>query len=294
MGSITTGSGHKVAMVTGAAQGIGRALARQLAADGVVLGLIDNKREALNATAEELRSSTTVETFHADVRDPVAMERATATMCEKHGQLDLFINNAGVGILGEVRDHELEDWREVVDTNLYGTIHGVHAAYRRMIAQGSGHIVNMGSLAGGLPLPGNIAYVASKAAVMNLTLALRSEAELHGIGVTLVMPMAVSTTMLAEAKSLRIDAEAARREFVGPSITPEECARQILRGVARNQAVVRPHLAKVLWFFHRFCQIPLGFFYRKVTRTVARLRQADTADPNAPSPTANQAEPPPR
>lgn len=277
MSALSSTFNGKVAIITGGAQGLGRALARQLSEHGVILGLIDKRTERLETTAAELRASTTVEAFHADVRDADAVEAATARMCEAHGQLDFFFNNAGVGILGEARDHELDDWREVVDTNLYGTIHGVCAAYPRMIAQQHGHIVNVGSMAGVLPVPGNIAYVASKGGVMSLTLALRSEAALHGVRVTLVTPMAVSTNMLAEAKSLRLDREAVREAFVGPAITPEACAHAILRGVVRNKAVVRPHLAWPLWTCSRFFPFVLQLFYGRVARTVAALRQPEAS-----------------
>jgi short-subunit dehydrogenase len=271
-------SNSKVAIVTGAAQGIGKALAEQLAARGAILGLIDKRAERLAATAEELRAHTEVSSFHVDVRDAAGVEEATRQVWDARGRLDYFFNNAGLGILGEARDHEIADWREVIDTNLYGTVHGICAAYPRMIAQGHGHIVNIGSLAGAIPVPGNIAYVASKSGVMNLTLALRPEAALHGVRVTLVTPMAVSTPMLSESKSLNLNADVVRKELVGPAISAVTCARTILRGVDHNRAVVRPHLASLVWQVHHFLPWLLGVFYRRAARKLAQLRHPPPPD----------------
>lgn len=262
----------KIAIVTGAAQGIGRAVAEQLAAAGAVLALVDRRGDRLQAAATSLPAGVTVRTFVLDVRDADAVADAVRSVVDEFGRIDLLFNNAGVGILGEARDHELADWHEVVDTNLWGVIHGVHAVYPRMIAQGDGHIVNTGSMAGVVPVPANLAYVASKGGVFALTLALRPEAALHGVRVTLVCPMAVSTTMLAEAKVLRLDRDAFARAVVGPSITAEACARAMLRGVARNRAVVRPHLAKLLWWVHHYLPLVSALFSRRFARILARLR----------------------
>lgn len=276
MGTPFTG---KVAIVTGAAQGIGRAVAEQLADAGAVVALIDHHAQRLEATATALGGRATIRSFAVDVRDAAALEDAVARVHAEFGRIDLLFNNAGIGILGEARDHTLDDWRAVVDTNLYGIIHGITAVYPRMIAQGGGHIVNTGSMAGVVPVPANIAYVASKGGVLALTLALRAEAGLHGIGVTLVCPMAVSTTMLAEAKVLRLDRDAFARAVVGPSITAEVCARAMLRGVVRNRAIVRPHLARVLWWIHQYFPWVSAWMGRRYARVLARLRLGDDALP---------------
>ncbi|MBW1814202.1 MAG: SDR family oxidoreductase, partial [Deltaproteobacteria bacterium] len=80
----------------------------------------------------------------------------------KRGRLDYMFNNAGIGVAGEARDFSYEDWQKVIDTNLYGTVNGVFAAYHVMVKQGFGHIINTASLAGLIPVPGEISYTASK------------------------------------------------------------------------------------------------------------------------------------
>ena len=263
-------------MVTGAAQGIGRALAEQLAAEGAILALVDKNEPRLRETVESLRKThARVTAFPIDVRDSSALMEAVDQIEAEQGHIDYLFNNAGVGILAAAHDHSLEDWREVVDTNLYGVIHGIAAVYPRMIARRSGHIVNTGSMAGALPAPVNIAYVASKGGVVALTQALRFEAELHNVNVTLVTPMAVRTPMITEAKVIRIDRDAFFDAVRGPSISAEQCARTILEGVVKNRAVIRPSIAKLMWFLYRFLPFVIQMTFRRFARTAARLRTAE-------------------
>ncbi len=177
----------KVAVVTGAASGIGRAVALALAKGGAKLVLVDHNEPGLQAVVKELGDAP-VHALPNDVRDPSTMQEAVRYAEEEFGGLDFVFNNAGIGVLGEARDHSLEDWNAVIDTNFRGVVHGVHAAYPRMIARKGGHIINTGSMSGWVPMPANIAYVASKSAVIALTQALREEAAPHGVRVTLVCP----------------------------------------------------------------------------------------------------------
>src|SRR5207248_6593438 len=114
----------------------------------------------------------------------------------RHGRLDLMVNNAGIGIGGETRELLLAHWDRIIDVNLRGVVHGVHAAYPVMIEQGSGHIVNTASLAGLLPSPGATPYAMTKHAVVGLSLSLRGEAAAYGVRVTAVCPGVVETPIL--------------------------------------------------------------------------------------------------
>jgi NADP-dependent 3-hydroxy acid dehydrogenase YdfG len=101
-----------------------------------------------------------------DVRDALAVEEAIASVWSKHGRLDYLFNNAGTAMVGEVKGYSLDDWNYVLDVNLRGAIHGIQAAYPRMIQLGWGHIVNMASMAGLCPTPSGVANVTSKLACL--------------------------------------------------------------------------------------------------------------------------------
>ena len=164
----------KVVFVTGAGSGIGRALARELAGQGAVVVATDRNQQWAQETAEGIVSSGgKAEGAELDVVDAEAVGRLVEQTASKHGKLDYIFNNAGIGIFAEARDHTLEDWYTTLDINLRGVIHGVNAAYPIMLKQGSGHIVNTASLAGLVPANNEIAYAASKFAVVGLTTTLR-------------------------------------------------------------------------------------------------------------------------
>ena len=123
-----------------------------------------------------------------DVTDAVAVQRLVDGTVAREGRLDLLFNNAGIAVFADARDTSLEDWNRLIDVNLRGVVHGVAAAYPLMVRQGSGHIVNTASAAGLLPSPANIAYAATKHAVVGLSLTLRAEAVHHGVGVSVICP----------------------------------------------------------------------------------------------------------
>src|SRR5213593_2879910 len=128
-----------VALITGGASGIGAALSRQLAGRGATVVVADRQVELARATAGALRRPG--EAHELDVRDAAAFDWLLEDLFARHGRLDYLFNNAGTGVGGEAKDFTLDDWRYVVEVNLMGVIHGVRAAYPRMIRQGFGHIV---------------------------------------------------------------------------------------------------------------------------------------------------------
>ena len=119
---------------------------------GARVVLADRDEESVIDVARQL--GPLAEGIGLDVRDAAAVDAAISGVWKKHGRLDYLFNNAGTGVGGEVKDYDLDDWRYVVDVNLMGVIHGVQAAYPRMIEQGFGHIVNTASMAGLCPTPG--------------------------------------------------------------------------------------------------------------------------------------------
>ena len=128
--------------------------------------------------------------------DAAGVQALVDDVVAEHGRLDLMFNNAGISLIGETQDLTLAQWDSIIDVNIRGVVHGVAAAYPHLIRQGGGHIVNTASM-GGLMAAGLLtSYVMTKHAVVGLSLALRSEAAAHGVGVTAICPAAVNTPIL--------------------------------------------------------------------------------------------------
>lgn len=262
---------RRVAIVTGGASGIGLALGRQLAAGGASVVLADRNEDALERTVAELRSAGgDVAGSVLDVTDRQAVHTVFADVARRHGTLDLVFNNAGVGMGSEATDVTPEHWRTILDVNLHGVIHGVEAAYPVMQRQGSGHIVNTASVAGLVPMPGEVPYVTSKFAVVGLSHALRAEAADFGVRVSVVCPGVVATPIYDTSPLIGFDKD--RVLAIWPKgIDPERCAARILRGVRRNQAtiVVTP-VAHVLWRLYRLSP---SWFLRAAEIYMRRMRR---------------------
>lgn len=224
----------QVVVVTGAASGIGARLAVRLLEAGARVVLVD--RDAVGLTGLQLPSGP-AERVVADVTDEAAVQRAIERAVERFGRIDVLINNAGVGVGGEVRDHGISDWARCLDVNLWGVIYGVRAAYPIMIEQGAGHIVNVASVAGLVPLPGEAAYCASKYAVVGLTRTLRTEAAGLGVDVTLVCPGKIETPIYATSPIRGYDKDKVLALWP-KGITPDACALIMLRGIARRRGTV--------------------------------------------------------
>ncbi len=191
-----------VAIVTGGASGIGRALAEALAGRGATVVLGDLQAELAEEVASGIRSRGGAATAtELDVADYSAVERLVRAAAENHGRLDYIFNNAGIGISGGIDLYQLEDWYRVLDVNLRGVVHGVHAAYPVMCEQGFGHIVNTASMAGLITTPMMVSYIATKHAVVGLSTALRIEAKAKGVNVSVLCPPASSAPRSSTAAS---------------------------------------------------------------------------------------------
>ena len=244
----------KVAIVTGAGSGIGRALSLELSLYGAKLAISDVRTERIERVAKEIeQSGGNVMARSTDVGDFESVKQMVADTVEFYGKLDYIFNIAGIAVAGEVRDTSIEDWHNVINVNLYGVINGVMAAYPIMVEQGFGHIVNMASLEGLVPFPGTASYVASKFGVVGLSHVLRLEGAKLGVKVSVVCPGHIKTAIFDDAKIVNIDRKTFMESLTSlPGITAEECAKEILRGVERNKATMAvTWFAKVLWFLHR-------------------------------------------
>jgi NAD(P)-dependent dehydrogenase (short-subunit alcohol dehydrogenase family) len=253
MAGVKTPFHERVAVVTGAASGIGRAVAQQLADRGALVVAADLQEQAVGTFAAELAArGARIQATLVDVRQSASVERLISQTVSRHGRIDYLFNIAGTLVGGEMLQLSLEDWRLVVDTNLWGIIHGCHHAYAQMAKQGSGHILNMASGFGLIPSPLNIPYVTTKYAIVGLSESLRIEAASHGVRVTAACPGYVRTPFLTDSVLRGMSIEVAQRKNPFPVITADVCAAQVLAAVAANKPVVSfPTYVHGLTWLHR-------------------------------------------
>jgi NAD(P)-dependent dehydrogenase (short-subunit alcohol dehydrogenase family) len=181
----------KVAIVTGGSRGIGYAIAEALTAAGMAVAITGRTGADLEAARARLGGRTLA--VRADVRDPDEVARAVEQAAGALGGLDVLVNNAGVGAFAHVADMALDQWRQVIDTNLSGVFYFCRAAIPHLRARGGGWILNISSLAGKNPFVGGGAYCASKAALNSFSETLMQEVRYDGIRVSYIMPGSVST-----------------------------------------------------------------------------------------------------
>lgn len=185
----------QVAVVTGAARGIGAAIGKRLAAMGATVALAARDEARLKEVAREIEAAGgKAETAAFDLLDPTAITRFAESLMRRHGRCDILVNNAGVGFIGAPL-HQMppEDWDTVLGTNLRGPYLMIRALAPIMIAAKSGHIVNISSLAGHNPLKNGAAYAASKWGLNGLTYSVAEELREYGIRVSAVAPGSVNT-----------------------------------------------------------------------------------------------------
>ena len=190
---------NRVAIVTGAASGIGLAIGGALVAEGARVVMTDLEGEAVDARAAELREQgAEVRAFALDVRDSEAVERAGYTAVEEFGALHIAVNNAGIVNRGISWELSLDEWRRVLDVNLWGVIHGVRSFVPRILDSGEeGHVVNVASMAAVLPHARLGPYTVAKHGVLALSDVLRADLATIGapVGVSVVMPGMIKTSM---------------------------------------------------------------------------------------------------
>ena len=236
--------GGKAACVTGAASGIGRATALELAQRGCDLALCDLDEGGLAETAERARAmGRRVYAQRVDVADAAQMTRFADGALAVLGRIDLLVNNAGIAVAGDFVEVPLHEFERVVGVNLMGVVHGCHAFLPRMLAQGTGgHVVNVASMAGYVAGPGGTSYTATKFAVIGFSESLRAELREHGIGVSAVCPGVIDTPIVSTSRAYGQAASPESRErgarlFARRGYGPERVARALLAAVAKNRAV---------------------------------------------------------
>jgi NAD(P)-dependent dehydrogenase (short-subunit alcohol dehydrogenase family) len=270
-------------VITGAGSGIGRATALRFARAGARLHLVDIAPAGLAAVCTEAEASGARTTpHHVDCTDAAAMERLAATIyAEPEGRVDVLHNNAGVCLGGPIENISLEDWRWIVDVNLWGVVHGVRSFVPRMIAQGKGgHVVNTASMAGVIGLPFVAPYCATKFAVMGLSESLSAELARHGIHVSVICPGGTRTGVLANA---RLELPERFSTWLTKAMArwapdPDAVARQVVEAVRAERSFVMTGVDLLpLWALRRL-SIPL---YHRVAGALTTWAYAALSRPAA-------------
>ncbi|MFJ3422310.1 SDR family oxidoreductase [Streptomyces sp. NPDC086082] len=240
--------GGQLVLVTGAGSGIGRATAFAFAESGARVVAVDRDAESAARTAELARLIGAPEAWAetVDVSDEQAMEKLAEKVAAEYGVVDVLVNNAGIGLSGSFFDTTPEDWKKVLDVNLWGVIHGCRLFGKQMTERGQGgHIVNTASAAAFQPSKALPAYSTSKAAVLMLSECLRAELSGQGIGVSAICPGLVNTNITSTAHFAGVDADEEKRRqkksarlYGMRNYPPEKVADAIVRAVVRNDAVV--------------------------------------------------------
>jgi len=227
-----------VAVVTGAARGIGKALALELARAGMHVMLADLDERELPQVAREVEAlGRRAAWMTLDVRAFAQVEALLQRTLAQLGRCDVMVNNAGVFHGAALLDTEAEQWQRVLDTNVWGVIHGCRVFGAHFVRQGRGHIVNTSSAAGLFPVPGMSAYSTGKYAVVGLSLQLRWELAQSGVGVTVLCPGVVKTG-IARAHGVgleHLDLEKA----VARSPEPRGLALKTLKAIRLDRPLVR-------------------------------------------------------
>jgi len=286
-----TFTGKRV-LITGAASGIGRAVALRLAADGAELYLTDINADGLAETVSDATAlGARVPEFRAlDITDYDAVAAFGADIHSRHPAMDMVMNIAGISAWGTVDKLTHHHWRSMVDVNLMGPIHVIQAFVPAMVsARRGGRLVNVSSAAGLVALPWHAAYSASKFGLLGVSEVLRFDLARHRIGVSVVVPGAVDTPLVQTVHIAGIDRDDPGvqrwvKRFSGHAVSPEKAAEKILAGVARNRFLIYTSSdIRALYAFKRLAWWPYSVAMKQlnVLFTRALRPRGATALPSA-------------
>lgn len=281
--------GGAVAIITGGASGIGKALGEALAVRGCVVVLADiDGADAEHVAHQICANGGRALARQLDVVDAGAVQALVDETLREQGRLDYLFNNAGIGVAGEVADYTIDSWNRIIAVNIGGVVNGVQAAYPAMIRQGFGHIINTASMAGLTTNAGLTSYATTKFAVVGLSKALRVEAQVRGVRVSVLCPGVIRTPIVSGGKHgifLMLLPESQQRALAEQlfglfrPMDVNKFANKVLARILLNQAIIIvPGWYRVWWWLDRLSPA-LGFFlarkgfahYRKLVNGAARV-----------------------
>lgn len=234
---------NKIAIVTGAASGLGMGFAKEIGKAGGTVVAADINLEGVEKVVAEIGGS--AEAHKLDVTDSAAVTKLVDDTVEKHGRIDFIFNNAGIAVQGYVEEIPVADWDAIIDINLKGVAYGTSAAYKHMVKQKSGHIVNTASLAGLTPAPLLAPYSTVKFGVVGMCDSLRVEAAPKGVTVTALCPGFIETGIYENARTTGFDTKKAKDSIPGGIVPLDKGVKKLLDGVVKKKRVVT-----LPWFAH--------------------------------------------
>jgi len=263
-------------VITGGGSGLGRALALEYARAGWRVAVLDRNREAAEEVAREVEDAGGKSLALAcDVTNAAAVAHAATAIGRGWHGVDVLVNNAGIAGSGTVVDTPEEDWRRIMEVNLFGMVAVCRAFLPGLIRAGSGHIVNIASAAGFVSAPGMAAYNVSKAGVISLSESLRVELAPHRIGVSVACPSFFRTKLLDDFSGSEESRQFALRLMEKSPLTAEDVARQIRRGVRKREFMLVPHAdARRILVLKRFAP---ELFFAAVKKGAAGFLRAQAA-----------------
>ncbi len=270
----------KRALVTGAAGGIGRAVALRLAREGALLYLTDVNADGLAETVAlaQAAGAEVAENRALDITDYDAVAAFAADIHRRHPAMDVVMNIAGISTWGTVDRLSHQQWRSLVEVNLMGPIHVIETFVPAMIsARRGGRLVNVSSAAGLVALPWHAAYSATKYGLRGVSEVLRFDLARYRIGVSLVAPGAVDTPLVQTVQIAGVDRDDPGvqrwvRRFSGHAVTPEKAAEKILAGVARNRFLIYTSRdIQALYAFKKFGWLPYSLAMKQVNVLFTRV-----------------------
>ncbi|UCC14183.1 MAG: SDR family oxidoreductase [Gammaproteobacteria bacterium] len=256
--------------ITGAASGLGRALALAFGRAGARVAVADvNTDRADDTTADVADAGGEAISIHCDITDDDQVSAAAEAVRKAWGGIDVVINNAGVAAAGTVADTTIKDWGWIIDINLLGAVRVCRTFLPMMQEAGSGHIVNVASVAGVVQSPGMASYNVTKAGMIALSETLRGEMAGHGIGVSVVCPSFFTTNLLESYRGPKPGVQLADKLMTRSSLTADDIAAAVIRAIDKNEFFVFGHReASVAYHFKRL--LP-GMFYWSTERAGRKL-----------------------